>query len=352
MKKQLLAAGFVVLSVMLPLKAMAANFTSLNVLGDSLSDTGNILAVTGGLVPSPTAISGQSAYFSGRFSNGPNWVDYFGEQQGLTPTPFLLTQADPTIPTQEGVNFAFGGATTGGITSVSAGGTELPIPGIETQLGFLQANFEIDPTGLYTFLGGNNDYFSTSPASVADVVDNLSSTMENLIQAGAQNFLAFTLPDLSKTPVGRSPLFTPEERQFLRDTIIAHNQQLELELDSLRSLYPQVNFFLADIASVVDEIRESPAEFGFQDVVNSCINGDSFLVNSVCENPNDFLFFDNIHYSSKAHQLFAKEVLEVTHVPEPSVTLGLLALGALSAVGAVKRKQKLSPSFFPLPANK
>ncbi|MHC5725840.1 MAG: SGNH/GDSL hydrolase family protein, partial [Nostoc sp.] len=83
MKKQAIAAGFVLFSFMLPTKASAASFDQLYVFGDSLSDTGNIYNATGKTYPQ------SPPYFDGRFSDGPIWIDYLGDQLGLKPT--LLT---------------------------------------------------------------------------------------------------------------------------------------------------------------------------------------------------------------------------------------------------------------------
>ncbi|MDJ0736382.1 MAG: SGNH/GDSL hydrolase family protein [Nostocaceae cyanobacterium] len=335
MKKQLLTAGFVLFSAMMPLKAIAANFTSLNIISDSLSETGNVFTATGGQIPPATAASGQAAYFNGRFSNGPSWVDYFGEQQGLTPTPF--TQVSPSnIPTQ-GVNFAFGAARTGLESTIA--GTDFTVPGVLGQVGLLQQNFAIDPNGIYAIWGGANDYFSFTP--VTEVVGNLSFSIDTLAQAGAQNILAFNLPDLSLTPFAQSDFFTPEQRQDLRDLTNAHNQQLALLLNSLRSQYPQTNIFSVDIATLFDTASKSPAEFGFQNVEGACAVGNFLGILTVCENPDEFLFFDDIHPTSRTHQLIAQAALRAVHVPEPSGVLGLLALGALGAA-TIKRKQKQS----------
>ena len=69
--------------------ADAGQFTKLVVFGDSLSDTGNVFAVTHGAVP-PSA-----AYYAGRFSNGPVWPEYLA--------------ASLSLPLE---NFAYGGAQT------------------------------------------------------------------------------------------------------------------------------------------------------------------------------------------------------------------------------------------------
>ena len=52
------------------LSAQASAYSSLVVFGDSLSDTGNVYAATGGVIPG-------APYASGRFSNGPIWLDTF-----------------------------------------------------------------------------------------------------------------------------------------------------------------------------------------------------------------------------------------------------------------------------------
>src|SRR5439155_21476778 len=57
--------------------ASAGQFTKLVVFGDSLSDTGNVYAVTAGAVPpSPP-------YYAGRFSNGPVWAEYLAAALAL-----------------------------------------------------------------------------------------------------------------------------------------------------------------------------------------------------------------------------------------------------------------------------
>src|SRR5215831_15575729 len=76
-----------ILSTALP--AAAGHFTRLVVLGDSLSDTGAVFAVTHGAVPA------SPPYYAGRFSNGPVWPEYLGSAL--------------SIPVQ---NFAYGGAQT------------------------------------------------------------------------------------------------------------------------------------------------------------------------------------------------------------------------------------------------
>ena len=77
------------------------------VFGDSLSDTGNLFAATGGTNPIPP-------YFNGRFSNGPVWVETLAASLGLPVNPSLLG----------GTNYAFAGAVTGLTSCAQVTGVE------------------------------------------------------------------------------------------------------------------------------------------------------------------------------------------------------------------------------------
>jgi phospholipase/lecithinase/hemolysin len=307
MKKQLLGAGCILFCVISPIKAMAADLSSLSqlfVFGDSLSDTGNTFTFTGGQIPVPT-VSGSNtpAYFSGRFSNGPNWVDYFGSQigkQGLRPIPLvpLVVNPNPRIASKQGVNFALGGAQTG----ISSGFPSLQnnIPGVLGQVGLfssLNQTFPADPNALYTIFGGGNDYFS-GQTDVNQVVQNLTNSISSLAQGNAKNFLVFNQPNLGDSPFGRSLGFPQQLNELAKE----HNKQLALSLDNLRTTNPGINIFSVDTNALFKTFESDPAKFGFKDATNSCIIGNFQQVLSICDNPNDFVFFDDIHLCFVIHR--------------------------------------------------
>jgi phospholipase/lecithinase/hemolysin len=332
MKKQAIAVGFVLFSFMLPTKAPAASFNQLYVFGDSLSDTGNIYNATNQTFPQ------SPPYFEGRFSNGPIWVDYLGDQLGLKPT--LLTDVNfttipPTpIPTQ-GINFAFGGASSGFDNAVSPNQN---LPGVLKQVlsfaGTLQANNQTaNPDALYTLWGGANDFFFLNPQDSATPISNISLALNTLVGAGAKNILVFNLPDLGQAPgakiEGRNPTTlsksTSEFNFGLAQTVSYLNQN------------PNLNIISIDTNSLFNQA----SAFGFTNLTESCL---SRL--DIC-NPgnNKFLFWDDFHPTTTAHQVIAETALaaiEAKSVPEPSINLGILALGAFGAVGVVKRQQKRS----------
>ncbi|MBF2064564.1 MAG: SGNH/GDSL hydrolase family protein [Calothrix sp. C42_A2020_038] len=350
MKKALLAAGCIVFSVMSASKVMAADldFSGLFVFGDSLSDTGNTFTASQGRFPVPTTTSGQPAYFQGRFSNNLIWVDYFGQQIGKQPVPFVPLQVNPSIGGQEGINFAFGGAQTG--ISSTFPGFEGDIPGVLGQVGLLKQNSPnstLDPNAIYSIFGGANDYFdavfsgNVNANTVTGVVGNLSNSISLLAQGNAKNFLVFNLPDIGETPFAKAQ--GTAATIALNGLIQQHNEQLASALGNLRTLNPELNIYSVDINKLFRDARENPGQFGFQNVTDACLEGNFLQASNVCDNPNSFLFFDDVHPSSRAHALIANTALASVKggsksIPEPSTELGILTLASLGAVRVLKRK--------------
>lgn len=343
MKKFLITVGCTVISVMSASRAVAAdlNFSQFFVFGESLSDTGNVFTATtalGNPIPVPTTTLGQPAYFNGRFSNGPIWVDYFGQQIGKQPTPYLLSTV---AGTQGGVNYAFGAAETG-VQSINA-----PVPGILGQVGLFntQPNVPVDSNAIYSILGGANDYTSAFTRGIApnvsQVVENLTTSINLLAQKNAKNFLVFNLPDIGDTPLAKANNLT----QPLNALVQQHNSQLATALNGLRSQRPDLNIYSVDFNSLFKTIRSNPEQFGFTNVNDACLTGNNTLATNVCSNPNEYVFFDDVHPSSAAHRLLANAALASIKsgnksIPEPSITLGLLTLAGLGAARVVKRKNK------------
>ncbi|MDZ8051343.1 MAG: SGNH/GDSL hydrolase family protein [Aulosira sp. ZfuVER01] len=332
MKKQFVAAGFVLFSFMLPLKANAAQFGAMYVFGDSLSDTGNIFNATGGAYPQSSLYS---SVFPGRFSNGQIWVDYLADQLKIT-QPTLVT--DPKFP-NGGVNFAFGGARAGFGNAVVPDPPGQHLPGVLEQVqGFAANNPKADPNALYTVWGGANDFiFPPNPNDSTPPADRISQALNTLVAVGAKNILVFNLPDLSKVP-----LFQGTAPQSVHDAVDQYNTTLKQTLDGL-SNNPNLNIISVDTYSLFDQVSKSPGTFGFTNVANSCRVQTSQTTYEFCSNPNQYLFWDEVHPTTAAQKLIADRALaaiEAKSVPEPSTALGTLAIGAWGAAAVLKRKRK------------
>jgi phospholipase/lecithinase/hemolysin len=306
------------LMAVLPTSAKAAtlNFDEIYVFGDSLSDTGNVFKASGNTFPPPP-------YFEGRLSNGPLWVEYLAQSLGLKPNPKT--------------NFAFAGATTGTDNTIDPRllGLQQEIDGFTASLK--QANQFADPNALYIVFAGANDYLPTesafTPYKTPDTpIANLSSALSSLIGVGAKNIMVPNLPSLGNVPLTLgSPLSAP-----LNALTEVHNSSLAGTLSSLRQTRPDVNFIPVNVNSLINDAIANPTQFGFTNVTDAC------LVPSVrlCDNPNGYLFWDQIHPTTAAHKIVANAAYSALSVPEPSDVLGILAVGAFAAVLVVKRKHK------------
>jgi outer membrane lipase/esterase len=305
--------------------ANAGLFSGLYVFGDSLSDTGNVFAATGGAVPA-------SPYFNGRFSDGPIWIDTLASGLGLP------LGAVPSL--FGGNNYAFGGARTGTGTS--------PVPGLLAQVGGLWAptHPSADPNALYVVVGGGNDMRDARSAfsgnSLADqagrqtaaatAAGNIFNSVAFLASRGAQNVLIMDLPDLGATPeaaaLGLTSASSDASLRF--NTLIGGLEgSLEGVFGSLNVRTFNVNNLFASIRA--DAINNAGGLYGITNISTPC----GTFTGSIGISCNVSLFSDALHPSSRASTLLGTSVLSflksTTPVPEPAtLTLLLVALLGLA----------------------
>ncbi len=338
MHKQIAATGFFLFSFLLPIRATAATFKQLFVFGDSLSDTGNVFNVTQGIFPQ------NPPYFNGRLSNGPLWVDTLADKLGLNPT--LFTDVSGTASPTDGVNFAFVGANTGNDNIGSL--PFLPLPGLQTEIDSFENNFaaSADPDALYIVFAGGNDYLFGGVTDPTVPVTNISTAITSLFNVGARNFLVPNLPDLGKTPNSLSR--GSDISNGLNQLTGLHNSGLTQTLNSLSQSLTGINVISLDVNSLFNNVIANPQEFGFTDVTNSCLTNFNSPIDfsfNVCDNPDNFWFWDDVHPTTASHRLIgdiAFSALNSEHqetVPEPASVLGILALGVLGAGSMLKRKR-------------
>lgn len=292
--------------------ASAQNFDRVYVFGDSLSDVGNVFKTTKGEdPPSPP-------YFRGRYSNGPVWVEYLASNLKLT--------------SNSDTNFAFGGATTGDYQGTP--------PGLLAQINnFKVTHSSADPNALYILWAGANDYLGGVTDSTKPI-NNLAIAVKSLSVVGAKNIVVVNLPDLGKLPATR----TSQRSDSLNDLTKKHNSGLTASLNGLRQeLRPDVNITYLDVNSLFNQIISTPGKFGFKNVTSPCLSKVS-----ICEHPNEYLFWDNIHPTTAAHKLFvtaAFRALKPAPKPVPvskpkfTVVLSVIVFGALGA-GLILRRRK------------
>lgn len=317
------------LALSLPLCAMAGPFSNLFVFGDSLSDTGNLIAAAG---PGARSFPFVGPYDGGRFSNGPLWIE------GLATGLGLASAAAPAL--LGGNNFAFAGARTGssqnppGLLAQAVGlwgGNDLSV-----NLSFA------DPNALYVVVGGGNDMRdvrSLNPgmgpldvvahgAGAAAAIANLANTLGYLANKGAKHILISTLPDLGNTPEA-ALLNSQAASSDASDQFNALTQTFLMGFGAGLGLHMN----LLDMAGLIDELLANPASFGISNTSLPCF-GFAFSAVDSCATS---LFADILHPSAITHSLIAQAALDVLGVPEPD-SLALFGLALLALVVVARRR--------------
>ena len=310
--------GFVLVAASLAAHAAPAQapFTSFNIFGDSLSDTGNVFLATGGAQPPAS-----QPYVGGAFSNGPLWTDLLAVSLGQP--------GGGTASLMGGTNYAWAGA------RASGGST----PSTLVQTANVAAGFwggvAADPTGLYVLLAGGNDmrdartaFPSLSLASDIDgrqaaanaAITSLGQSLGLMAGKGVKNVLLANLPDLGATPeaagLGLTAVSSDATNRFnaLMPGLIAQAGGLGLNVSFLD---------LAGVSAAVrnDALNNGGAVYGITNVLTPCAG----FTGSIGISCNVSLFSDALHPSARGHELIAAAAL-VTVVPEPSSML-MLAVG-------------------------
>jgi phospholipase/lecithinase/hemolysin len=280
---------------------MTKQFTNLYIFGDSYSDTGNAFNATGGTLAAPPN-------YNGRFSNGRIWVDYLADSLEIS----LKSSTECTL-NNHGINFSFGGATTGQDNLFPAVIPNLPeLPGLQQQIhlftNLLQQNqHSAQPNALYVIWAGAADYapfvngipkYSDSNTSIT----NISTAVQALIEIGAKNILLINVIDIGKTPLA-SEVNHITNAELVSQIINKHNQALQ---EIAYTFDDKINLILLDVKSIVDEAIAHPQKFGFTNTTQACS-----LVES--SNSDEYVFWYQVHLTSKVNQLIANTALEILH---------------------------------------
>jgi phospholipase/lecithinase/hemolysin len=284
----------------------AGTIDAIYAFGDSLSDVGNVFALTG--IPGPP-------YANGQFSNGPVWVQDLAAGLGLSPLkPSVLG----------GTDYAYGSGETGN-ASFDTSNPLTDILGSTGQLAqFEAAHATADPGALYTIWIGSNDLAdipaSSTPAQVAadlaTIVANIDTTIGTLAGLGARNFLIVTVPDLGKSPAaiatGPAGVATATALSGSLDSTLVAGAGPIPSLANLAAV-DGLNLKVLNTFSLVDAIVANPSAYNLSDVTDACLSG----VTVVCANPSQYLFWDGLHPTAVTHAIVAGDALTLV-TPEPS----------------------------------
>jgi outer membrane lipase/esterase len=303
--------------------AQAQVFDNYVVIGDSLSDSGNIAHALG-LPP------GNS------FTTNPDPV-----ASQLIAGAFGLP-ADPSFA--GGSDFAWGGAC---IRSTGLTGPCLnAVPTLGTQINqYLAANGgTADPNSLFSYWGGANDIFGNLTyagggfitaaqvqANIIQSAHDANTQISQLQAAGARNIIVFNLPD-----IGRTPQFVGGPFQSTAtNLVLLFNGQLNEGLSGRTGIIP------VDTFGLFNEIITDPGKYGFTNVTTpACGVGSSSVACGPIGTPGDsffyapgtnlsFAFADGVHPTGGAHAIIAQYVVAEIQAPMFVSMLGEAPLQAL-----------------------
>lgn len=252
------------------------------VFGDSLSDNGNSLFLFE--VP-------QTPYYNGRYSNGPNWVDYF---------PFVAHHHFPTVTAyfpnpDNGTNFAVGDSISADLLESEPTGFPAQIPSYLASTGG-----EASPEDFYVIWIGAND-FSAGISPIA-TVQNIRNGITRLREAGARTFIVISVPDLSLTPAVIASGAAVAAKQF----VLAVNALLTADILSY-ACSSGIRLELVDINLIFTQLVDNPGKFGFANSTGAAFNPHLPLSSSnPMSDPNDYVFWDGFHPTTKAHYIAAE----------------------------------------------
>ncbi|CAF1406977.1 unnamed protein product [Adineta steineri] len=255
-------------------------YDTLVIFGDSNSDNGNVYRLTNSKFP-------PSMYFQGRFSNSRVWAEYL--------TGFNVS------------NYAYGGATTDnnfiqGYVPLGPTG----VPGVRQQIISYWQNINTNLTDfdrtLYVIWAGGNDYLHNRTASASSITRSLSNATKDLLMLGAKSIIIFNQPPLQALPLLR---YSTAE-SILIDLTSQYNTNLSVYITKLQNEYEKSSIKLFDLNALISKVLDSGAPYGIVNTVDPCWS--SQVVNSSnCSNPNSYVFFDNVHFTNRIHQLIADQ---------------------------------------------
>ncbi len=298
--KAAILAFFILANLMTAAQAQLVK-NRLITFGDSLSDNGNLFAVSGQ----------PAAPYNQRFSNGKVWVEYLGGSMTKSGASSLIRRQ----PLNEGnLNFAFGGARTDSSPINTSTGS---VPSTKMQIdGFAALGGNFKPTDITTLWGGANDLLQAIPIAVSDPATadpanaktvlgrvaetastNIINQVKQLVRLGAKTIIVNTLPDFSNLPqFSNNPA-----KQLVGYASLAFNTNLLNNINTVSSSNPDVKIILIDIPKVLSDVQTNPSEYGIFNTTQACIEIAACMRGGAVAQKK-FLFWDSIHPSDYAHR--------------------------------------------------
>ncbi|KAL6839011.1 hypothetical protein ACP4OV_031171 [Aristida adscensionis] len=316
------------------------------VFGDSSVDTGN-----NNFIPTiarsnfwPYGRDYGGGLPTGRFSNGRLATDFISEAFGLPPSIPAYLDSNFTIhQLASGVSFA--SAATGLDNSTAA---VLSVITVSEQLEYFKeyterlraakgsaAAAEIVGDALYIWSIGTNDFIENyyndmSSRRAQYTVGGYEAYLLGLAEAAIRRVHALggrKMDFTGLTPMGCLPAerlanrANPGECNEQYNAVArTFNAKLQVLVDKLNKELPGLQLVFADTYTLLADVVNNPAKYGFDNAVQGCCGTGLFeagyfcslSTSMLCTNANKYVFFDAIHPTEKMYKLLADTVINTT----------------------------------------
>ncbi|KXN65180.1 carbohydrate esterase family 16 protein [Conidiobolus coronatus NRRL 28638] len=230
--------------------------TDLYIVGDSLSDTGNAYKVTCGKRPNTTL------YTNHRYSNGPVWNDYLAEK----------------YPNLKVKNYSVGGATTDNNDELSNSTPK-------------KCKSNKSSKKLVVIWACGNDFIANATIASKEIIPCLLKITTSLVQ----------------TPFGN--ILLPTKKEGLDKAIVQLNQGLSKAINVEQAKDPSQKLTLVDINQIISKLISVPSSISHNwEPFGYCVDRKNPLTTNICENPNDFFFWDQQHPNTESHERVSNEL--------------------------------------------
>ncbi|XVF39552.1 hypothetical protein PTKIN_Ptkin01aG0043300 [Pterospermum kingtungense] len=328
------------------------HFDSIYQLGDSISDTGNLIREDP-LSPFARLPYGETFFknATGRCSNGLLMIDYLALSAGVHfLSPYLDSEALYTRG--GGVNFAVAGSTALPVEILAQNGVIAPVTNssLSQQLDWMFTYFNVicrnDEDCFWKLkkalfmvgeIGGNDYNYALFQGKSFEQVRSLTPMIIQVIKdavRGVSGYGATRVIVPGNFPIGCLPIYltgfqsndsTAYDKfhclKDLNDLSIHHNNLLKQAIEELRQELPNVIIAYGDYYNAYLQLLQNAKLLGFdtESTKKACcgIGGDyNFSLTklcgapgvAVCPNPDQYLSWDGIHSTQKAYR-FMTEIL-------------------------------------------
>jgi outer membrane lipase/esterase len=213
------------------------------------------------------------------------------------------------MPKKALLNYAYAGA--------SVVKDAMPIPTLSNQVDtYFKHNCSADPNAIYVIWMGSNDFLRRINEADSDLIHSIlfkiKMNTERLINSGASTILLPQLPDIASSPDSVIKDINNGHTEYskrLRKVVHSYNQQLRDMLTELSTQYPDIVLITVDIQKLFEQSLQQAKKLGILNLKEAC-NTNDYLENSkpICDNPDQYLYWDNLHPTAKIHQMFAETI--------------------------------------------